>query len=281
MRITRSISELQQSLTAWKTAGERIALVPTMGNLHDGHISLVNNANAHADRVIVSIFVNPIQFGVDEDFENYPRTLKEDQQQLALNSVDLLFIPDCSSLYAPDASTQITVSGLSESLCGAFRPGHFSGVATIVAKLFNLIQPEFAFFGEKDFQQLAIIRKMVRDLNFPVTIHSVITVREPDGLAMSSRNSYLTDHERSIAPLLYQTLCRAKQKIKAGETNYREIEVLHLNQLKLAGFEPDYFSICRAYDLTPAESKDTDLVILTAARLGKPRLIDNLSLSLG
>ena len=280
MLIISSIVELQTIVKSWKAAGESIALVPTMGNLHAGHLSLVNNAQQHANRVIVSIFVNPTQFGPGEDFTNYPRTLNEDQKRLNNHAVDLLFLPACETLYDPDASTQITVNVLSEQHCGAFRPGHFSGVATIVAKLFNLVQPEFAFFGEKDFQQLLIIRKMVRDLNFPIIIKSAPTVREPDGLAMSSRNSYLNQQQRELAPLLYQTLCAAKQQIEAGESDYTALEVVYLQQLQQAGFIPEYFSICRIHDLAPATQKDTEIVILTAAKLGKPRLIDNITFSL-
>lgn len=280
MLITDSIEELRASLTLWRKAGQRIALVPTMGNLHAGHLRLVKNAHAHAERVVVSIFVNPTQFGPGEDFSSYPRTLAADQAQLEQNATDLLFIPNVESVYTAEPCTRIIVDGLSDLLCGAFRPGHFSGVATIVAKLFNIVQPELAFFGEKDFQQLTIIRKMVSDLNFPIQIHSVATERELDGLAMSSRNSYLTPAERQIAPLLYQILCDAKQKILDGHSDYRALEMHSLEQLNNNGFQPDYFAISRRQDLTPASIQDTELVILAAAKLGKPRLIDNLSFSL-
>ncbi len=281
MQIVATIAELRRVINHWQQAGESIAFVPTMGNLHAGHISLVKAAHTKATRVVVSIFVNPTQFGAGEDFNTYPRTLEADTQQLYDNNVDVLFLPTNAVMYAPDASTLITVAGVSEQYCGASRPGHFSGVATVVAKLFNLVQPNIALFGEKDFQQLAVIRKMVADLNIPVILQGMPTVREADGLAMSSRNGYLTTAQRKIAPLLYQSLCKAKTRIIASESNYTAIEAACCQALKQAGFEPDYFAICRAHDLHPAQSGELDLVILAAARLGKPRLIDNIRVDLG
>lgn len=280
MHIIESIADLQQTVQRWRQLSERIAFVPTMGNLHAGHIHLVKTAQSQASRVIVSIFVNPTQFGPNEDFDSYPRTLAEDQQKLRDSAADVLFLPTTALMYGESASTVITVRGLSDRHCGASRPGHFSGVATVVAKLFNLVQPDSAFFGEKDFQQLAIVRKMVEDLNSPVTIQSVPTVREVDGLAMSSRNGYLTAAQRQIAPLLYQCLCAAKANILAGERNYTLIETACKQTLTAAGFEPDYMTICRASDLQPAAVTDRHLVILAAARLGKPRLIDNVVVNL-
>lgn len=280
MHIVESITELQQTVRRWRQLGEHIAFVPTMGNLHAGHLNLVKTAQSQASRVMVSIFVNPTQFGPNEDFDSYPRTLSEDLQKLRECATDALFLPTTALMYSENASTTITVAGLSERHCGAARPGHFNGVATVVTKLFNLVQPDSAFFGEKDFQQLAIIRKMVADLNSPVIIQGVPTVREADGLAMSSRNGYLTAAQRQIAPLLYQCLCAAKSHIIAGQRDYARIETECLQTLTMAGFEPDYLSICRASDLQPAKAEDHELVILAAARLGKPRLIDNVVVNL-
>jgi pantoate--beta-alanine ligase len=236
-------------------------------------------AKKKADRVVVSIFVNPTQFGVGEDFETYPRTGREDQEKLEAESVDLLFQPSVADIYAPDAKTTVTVTGLSELYCGASRPGHFSGVATVVCKLFNIVQPDIALFGLKDFQQLAVIKTMVRDLNIPVEITGVDTVREPGGLAMSSRNGYLTSDEKRVAPKLYHALCAARDAILSGNQNYEDIEQQALQFLQQAGFQPDYFSVCRSSDLTKAAAKDVDLVLLAAAKLGKTRLIDNVYFS--
>ena len=193
MRIVNTILELRAAINAWRLAGQSVALVPTTGNLHAGHLQLVSIAKKKADRVVVSIFVNPTQFGAGEDFETYPRTEREDQEKLAAEHADLLFLPTVADIYSADAKTTITVTGLSDLYCGASRPGHFSGVATVVCKLFNSVQPDIAVFGLKDFQQLTVIKTMVRDLNIPVEIVGVDTIREPGGLAMSSRNGYLTD----------------------------------------------------------------------------------------
>ncbi len=276
MNVVETIVELRQTIRHWRQLGESIALVPTMGNLHAGHLSLVKAAQAKAKRVVVTIFVNPTQFGPSEDYTTYPRTFTEDKLQLIDHDVDLLFFPAEETMYSENVATSITVAGISERYCGASRPGHFNGVATIVAKLFNLVQPDIAFFGEKDFQQLAVIRKMVHDLNIPVTLQSVATVRETDGLALSSRNGYLTLEQRRIAPALYQTLCFAKTRIESGETDYRAVEAECVQTLKQAGFEPDYVAICRSVDLQSAGMLDQHLVILAAARLGRPRLIDNI-----
>lgn len=280
MQIVENIAELQCVLTRWRQAGESIAFVPTMGNLHAGHMSLITAAHAKAARVVVSIFVNPTQFGPGEDFEAYPRTLQADTQQLVDNAVDCLFLPSKEIMYPAGASTHITVAGLSEQYCGASRPGHFSGVATVVAKLFNIVQPDVALFGEKDFQQLVVIRKMVLDLNMPIALQGVATVREADGLAMSSRNGYLTPEQRKNAPLLYQCLCAARDQLLAGMTDYHAISAEYTEKLNVAGFEADYFAVCRAEDLQPAQPEDSRLVILAAAKMGKPRLIDNIRVDL-
>jgi len=279
MRKVTSVSELRNAMAGWHLAGKRIAFVPTMGNLHAGHLRLVSEARKKTDRVVVSIFVNPTQFGAGEDFETYPRTEREDREKLEAAGVDLLFLPSVSEMYAPDAKTVVSVAGLSELYCGMSRPGHFNGVATVVCKLFNLVQPDIALFGLKDFQQLAVIRIMVRDLNFPVEIIAVDTVREPSGLAMSSRNGYLSPEEMMVAPKLYETLCAARDAVLAGRQAYADIEIRSMLFLREAGFQPDYFAICRSSDLKKAETEDKDLVILAAAKLGRTRLIDNVYFS--
>ncbi|MGZ4997154.1 MAG: pantoate--beta-alanine ligase [Methylobacter sp.] len=279
MRIVNTVSELREAVRAWRSAGQSVALVPTMGNLHAGHLALVNKAKERADRVVVSIFVNPTQFGVGEDFETYPRTEQEDQDKLDASGADLLFLPSVSEVYASDAKTIVSIAGLSEWYCGASRPGHFDGVATVVCKLFNMVQPDTALFGLKDFQQLTVIRTMVRDLNFPIEIIGVETVREASGLAMSSRNGYLSADEKAVAAKLYQSLCIARDAILAGQQSYEEIENRALLYLRDCGFQPEYFAVCRASDLKKADVDDMDLVLLTAARLGKTRLIDNVCFS--
>jgi pantoate--beta-alanine ligase len=280
MRTVKSVSELHSAVSAWRMAGESIAFVPTMGNLHAGHLKLVTEARKKTDRVVVSIFVNPTQFGPGEDFETYPRTEREDQEKLAAADTDVLFLPPVSEMYAPDARTVVQVSDVSDSYCGASRPGHFTGVATVVCKLFNMVQPDVAFFGLKDFQQLTVIRAMVRDLNVPVEIVGVDTVREANGLAMSSRNGYLTAEERNIAPTLYKVLCSARDAVLAKNQPYPEIEQQSEKLLLEAGFQPDYFAICRSRDLSKAQANDSELVLLAAAKLGKTRLIDNIYFSL-
>jgi len=279
MQIVNTISELRGAVKAWRSAGQSVALVPTMGNLHAGHLKLVNDAKEEADRVVVSIFVNPTQFGVGEDFETYPRTEREDQEKLNATGADLLFLPAVSEVYTQDAKTVVSVAGLSEWYCGASRPGHFNGVTTVVCKLFNIVQPDVALFGLKDFQQLTVIRTMVRDLNIPVEIVGVETVREVSGLAMSSRNGYLTAEEKIVAAKLYQSLCATRDAILAGQLSYEDIEREALQFLQESGFQPDYFNVCRAGDLKKAAEDDVELVLLTAARLGKTRLIDNICFS--
>jgi pantoate--beta-alanine ligase len=282
MQVVSTISELRRTLATWRRDGERIALVPTMGNLHAGHLSLVTEAQHRADRVVATIFVNPMQFGESEDIDAYPRTFDEDRAKLEENQVDLLFCPEVSTLYpvAMEMMTRVEVPGLSDVLCGASRPGHFRGVATVVAKLFNMAQPQVAVFGEKDFQQLAVIRRMVRDLDMSVEVVGVATMREADGLAMSSRNGYLTPAEREIAPTLYATLQMTAEKLQQGEQDLSSLQEKAANVLKNAGFCPGYVSIRRAEDLREPTQDDRDLVVLAAAWLGKARLIDNLPITL-
>jgi pantoate--beta-alanine ligase len=279
MQTVNAVSELREVIRTWCLAGESVAFVPTMGNLHAGHMQLVNEAKKTADHIVVSIFVNPAQFGAGEDFETYPRTEREDRERLNAANTDLLFLPAVADIYMQDAKTVVTVTELSDLYCGMSRPGHFSGVATVVCKLFNIVQPNVALFGQKDFQQLVVIRTMVRDLNIPVEIIAVDTVREPNGLAMSSRNSYLTDVEKSVAPKLYQSLCAARNAVLAGDQSYTDIEQRSLLVLQKAGFQPHYFCVCRSNDLKKAVLEDVDLVLLAAVKLGKTRLIDNIYFS--
>lgn len=277
MEHSERLADLRGRLNDWRAAGARIALVPTMGNLHEGHLTLVREARERADRVVATIFVNPLQFGPGEDLDAYPRTLDADRRQLAAAGCDLLFTPGVAEMYprGQSAQTCVEVPGLSDILCGATRPGHFRGVATVVCKLLNMVQPDVALFGEKDFQQLLVIRRMVEDLCIPVEIIGIGTVREPDGLAKSSRNGYLTAEERSRAPALQQALGLAAERLRSGEspaTAEREA----LAALDAAGLRPDYVSVRNAADLRPAGDADRDLIVLGAAYLGRARLIDNL-----
>lgn len=273
-----SIRDVRAQVGAWRRAGARVAFVPTMGNLHAGHISLLELAKRHGERFVASIFVNPMQFGPNEDFTHYPRTPDRDAGMLAAAGCDLMFMPDVAEIYpnGADAATRIEVPQLSTVLCGAFRPGHFEGVATIVAKLFNIVQPDVAVFGEKDFQQLTVIRRMTADLCLPVEVIGAPTVREADGLAMSSRNQYLDADERARAPLLHQALQLAAAQLRAGDADFAQIERDGFLRLEQGGFRVDYFAVRRAADLGPAGIGDRHLVVLTAARAGKARLIDNL-----
>ena len=256
-----------------------VALVPTMGNLHAGHIELVRVARQLAERVVVSIFVNPMQFSGGEDIETYPRTMAEDKAQLEQEGVALLFAPPVDVVYPGDMAkhTRVEVPGISELFCGASRPGHFVGVATVVCKLFNMVQPDIAVFGQKDYQQLMVIKHMVADLAVPVAIHGVPTVREPDGLAMSSRNGYLTPEQRARAPVLHAALQQTAAQLMQGMTHYQQLELRARDRIEQAGLKVDYFSIVDAHSLgDPVSGKD--LVILVAAYLGKARLIDNLEI---
>ncbi|MCK4494166.1 MAG: pantoate--beta-alanine ligase [Methylococcales bacterium] len=280
MKIVNSIQSLRTTVEQWKSQQLTIAFVPTMGNLHQGHLALVKAAHKKADKVIVSIFVNPSQFSVGEDFNTYPRTEQADIALLIANQVDLLFLPALDAIYHPQEKTRVMVSELSDLHCGKYRSGHFSGVSTIVCKLINITQAHYLFLGEKDFQQLAIIRRMIRDLNLPIQLESVPIIRETDGLAMSSRNGYLTSEQRQIAPKLYQSLCAAQKTLRQPEASFKDIEQQQQHYLTQNGFQVDYFSICRVDDLLVAERGHQALVILAAATLGKPRLIDNLCLTL-
>lgn len=282
MKTHQDISELKADIKAAKLAGKRIAFVPTMGNLHEGHLSLVTSAKAHADIVVASIFVNPKQFGPNEDFASYPRTLDADCQKLKQNNTDILFLPSTETLYpeGADVVTQVSVPKLSQPHCGAHRPGHFTGVATVVAKLFNIVEPDYAMFGEKDFQQVAVIKKMVKDLNMPLEVISHPTVREADGLALSSRNGYLTPKEREIAPHLYATLEKLKDDYQTiADANLRQLEKTASSLLEEKSFKPEYLTICKADSLEVATGHSDNLVVLVAAYLGNTRLIDNLRLS--
>ncbi len=270
------ISDIRCQVKQWRSAGQSIAFVPTMGNLHAGHLRLVSAAKRQADKVVVSIFVNPTQFGEGEDFSSYPRTEAEDLEKLQSLGVDVAFLPCIKEMYPEKQLTTIHVSQVSEHLCGATRFGHFDGVATVVCKLFHIVLPDTAFFGEKDFQQLTVLRTMVADLNLPIELISVATVREKDGLAMSSRNAYLSEQHRPLAPQLYQSLCAAKQDVQEKKLNYREIEKKYYNLLIEKGFIPEYFSICKQSNLQFAQHEDNALIILVAARLGTTRLIDNI-----
>ncbi len=280
MKVVNSIAGVRQQVREWRSGGLRVAFVPTMGNLHEGHLILVKEARKIADHVVVSIFVNPMQFGPNEDFERYPRTLAEDSAKLEGVGTTLLFAPPVEEMYPDKSSTCVEVSGVSGGLCGEMRPGHFIGVATVVAKLFNIVMPDVALFGEKDYQQLQVIKRMANDLCFPIEVVGVPTVREANGLAMSSRNGYLSDEEKQKAALLYQVLQGAAHQIEGGERNYRQIETAVIEILAAQGFKPEYFAIRHAQTLAPAEPKDARLRILVAAKLGQTRLIDNIGLNL-
>ncbi|RZU98965.1 pantoate--beta-alanine ligase [Spiribacter vilamensis] len=277
MQIVTDIAALRARIAEWRGAGERIGFVPTMGNLHGGHLRLVEEARSRSDRTVVSIFVNPAQFGPDEDYETYPRTWTADCEALSAHDTDLLFAPGVEALY-PDGGglrTTVAVPELNDILCGASRPGHFTGVATVVTKLLNLVQPDLAVFGLKDYQQLLVIQRLVRDLHLPVEIVGGAIARESDGLAMSSRNAYLGDDERRRAPALYQTLRALADRLEAGATDFEALVAEGCRQLRRAGLEPDYLEIRRAADLGIATTDDTALVIPAAAYLGRARLIDN------
>jgi pantoate--beta-alanine ligase len=292
-----TVAELRQVISSYKQQGKIISLVPTMGNLHEGHLQLVDKAKvdntlvhntlacntlARNTIVIVSVFVNPLQFGENEDLGKYPRTLDLDAKKLQTRGCDILFVPAVEDIYPASQhhgrdQTQVTVPGISEIFEGSSRPGHFTGVATIVSKLFNLIQPDQAVFGEKDYQQLQLIRQMVKDLCFPVEIIAVATVREENGLAMSSRNGFLSKKQRNQAALINQTLKQLAEKLLAGEENFAALEETAFKNLDQQGFTPDYVSI-RSRNLQPATVESKELVILVAARLGTTRLIDNIQL---
>ncbi|MCQ4309427.1 pantoate--beta-alanine ligase [Pseudomonas stutzeri] len=278
MNVVRTVADLRAAVTRARGEGKRIGFVPTMGNLHAGHIALVKKAGQRADFVVASIFVNPLQFGPNEDLASYPRTLAADQEKLFEAGCHLLFAPSVEEMYPHGQAMQtiVRVPGVSEGLCGGSRPGHFDGVSTVVSKLFNMVLPDLAVFGQKDFQQLAVIRTMVRDLNMPVQIIGEPTMRAEDGLALSSRNGYLNTEERAIAPALYRTLIQLADAIRNGDRDYPTLLAEGQQALQAAGLRPDYLEIRNATDLQPATADTHELVILAAAFLGKTRLIDNL-----
>ncbi|MCL4409669.1 MAG: pantoate--beta-alanine ligase [Gammaproteobacteria bacterium] len=276
-----TLEQLRRTRRQWTESKATVAFVPTMGNLHEGHLRLVAAARELADKVIVSIYVNPMQFGVNEDLDKYPRTLAADMEKLTAAGADAVFTPDTSMIYPRGLGDQtyVEVPGISDILCGASRPGHFRGVATIVCKLFNMVQPDHAVFGKKDYQQLMIIRLMSQDLSLPLAIHGIDTVRADDGLALSSRNGYLSDAERQQATAVYRSMQAVAHALKAERSDFQNIEQEARNILKEAGFTPDYVSIRRQADLTPPSAEDAQLVVLVAAYLGKTRLIDNLEIN--
>jgi pantoate--beta-alanine ligase len=281
LEIITDKDELCEQLDDWRQQDDYIAVVPTMGNLHVGHISLVELAREHAERVVVTVFVNPTQFGESEDFSDYPRTLDRDTRRLRKVGADILFMPAVETVYpfGIENATKVSVPGLSDNFCGSFRPGHFEGVTSVVARLFALVQPDVAVFGQKDFQQQMVIRRMVDDLNLSVKVLVGSTIREDDGLAMSSRNQYLTEDERTIAPALYRSLTEIGEHLQAGKRSYDELEQQGVDGLVEAGFKPDYVAIRRAQDLSAPDRDCDELVIMVAAHLGNARLIDNIIVS--
>ncbi|WP_414828716.1 pantoate--beta-alanine ligase [Alteromonas sp. H39] len=282
MKNLTTIADLRDLRKGWRQAGKSVGFVPTMGNLHNGHLQLVREAKKHCDVVVVSIFVNPMQFGANEDLDAYPRTLEADQQKLMSLAVDALFLPTADIMYPKglDQQTFVEVPGISDVVCGASRPGHFRGVATVVTKLFNMVQPEHAFFGEKDYQQLQVIKALVEDLSMDIQIHGVPTEREASGLAMSSRNGYLSDEQRQTASTLNALMLSLRNDILQGERDYTALEAKYSTSLNDAGFTTDYVSVRHARTLQNATADDQDLVILIAAYLGKTRLIDNIQVHL-
>lgn len=282
MNTLHSIAQLRAALGRARQEGKRIGLVPTMGNLHAGHVTLVEKARQRTDFVVVSIFVNPLQFAAGEDLESYPRTLEADQSKLLNAGAQLVFAPNVKEMYphGMHGHTRISVPLVSEGLCGASRPGHFEGVATVVSKLLNIVQPDLAVFGQKDFQQLAVIRKMAQDLCLPVQIMGEPTVRAEDGLALSSRNGYLSEAERRLAPQLYQTLQSIASEIQSGQRDYAALIERARQQLQAQGLRADYLDLRDAVSLDPVNAQTTDMVVLAAAYVGKTRLIDNLHFEL-
>ena len=281
METVATIRGVRERVQAWRRAGARVVFVPTMGNLHAGHVSLIETARRYGERFVASIFVNPMQFGPNEDFAHYPRTPREDEGMLGAAGCDLMFTPDVAEIYphGSERGTRVEVPGLARILEGEFRPGHMEGVSTVVAKLFHIVEPDVAVFGEKDFQQLTVIRRMVAELCMRVEIVGAPTLRADDGLALSSRNQYLTPAERKLAPAIYRTLEAAAARIRAGDADFASIERSGFETLERAGFRPDYFSVRRAHDLSSATTESRALVILAAARLSRARLIDNVQVA--
>jgi len=279
MNTVHTIEALRNVVQQQKRNGKKIVFVPTMGNLHEGHIELVSQGLKQGDFVITSIFVNPLQFGANEDLDSYPKTLKQDQEKLAAAGNHLVFAPSASEIYPTgmDDQSKVIVPNITDLHCGDSRPGHFTGVSTVVTMLFNMVQPDVAVFGEKDFQQLAVIRKMVKDLFMPIEILGVPTVREKDGLAKSSRNGYLNAEERSIAPKLRQILNSTAQKIREGQRDFTSLTAEAQEQLEKNQFKNDYFNIVDTETLKPASEKTLSIIILAAAFMGATRLIDNIT----
>lgn len=282
MNTVHTIAQLRAAVARARQEGKRIGLVPTMGNLHDGHLALVEKALQSTDYVVVSIFVNPLQFGPNEDLESYPRTLAADQSKLFDAGANLVFAPSAKEMYPEgmDGHTRISVPLVSEDLCGASRPGHFEGVATVVSKLLNMVQPDLAVFGKKDYQQLAVIRKMAQDLCMPVQIMGETIVRDEDGLALSSRNGFLAPAERKIAPKLYQALQQVAEQIQGGRRDYPAVLDEARQNLIEAGMRPDYLELRDPVTLRPVTDEARQLIVLVAAFVGTTRLIDNLSFEL-
>jgi len=278
MEVIQDKTALKELLLEWRQHDEHVAIVPTMGNLHAGHASLVELAREHAERVVVTVFVNPTQFAEGEDFEEYPRTLERDKRRLQRVNTDMIFVPNVETLYpfGLQNATLVTVPGLTEKFCGSFRPGHFDGVTTVVARLFALVQPDVAVFGQKDYQQQLVIRRMVDDLGLSINVITAPTVREEDGLAMSSRNAYLSDEERAMAPRIHEVLEFAGEALQSGKRNFEELENAASEELSEAGFEVEYVAIRRALDLSVPNRDCDELVLLVAVHLGKARLIDNI-----
>jgi pantoate--beta-alanine ligase len=272
-----SIDELRKTIAEWREAGDTIALVPTMGNLHKGHMSLVSLAAEYAEHVIVSVFVNPTQFGPNEDYTVYPRTLEVDSRKLARAGVDILFAPSVEEMYpyGVENSAQVLVNGLSDQFCGASRPGHFQGVTSVVSRLFNICVPDVAVFGKKDYQQLVILRRMVEDLHIPVKLLAGETERDANGLALSSRNEKLDKVQRAAAAIIYQALDDAATALRTGQNDFVNVEKTAIETISVAGLEPEYVAIRNAADLSMPQGNSPRLVILAAARLGGVRLIDN------
>ena len=277
-----SVTELRQYVQHWKDHGQSIAFIPTMGNLHDGHISLIEKGQSLADRTICSIFVNPMQFGPNEDWDHYPRTLESDIDKLKAVGCDLAYMPTASELYPDglDKISQVQVTDLTDHYEGKHRPGHFTGVATVVLKLFNIVKPDVSVFGKKDYQQYRVIRKMVEDLNLDVQIIGQETTREASGLATSSRNQYLDDRQKERAAMIYRLLQQTAQQIEEGERDYASLQQRAIKKLDAGGFQTDYFVVCNAETLLPASADDRDLVILVTAAMGPTRLLDNIEISL-
>ncbi len=282
MRKIQTVEKMRAAVAAWRAAGDTVALVPTMGNLHNGHLSLIKLAAQHAEHVVVSIFVNPTQFGPGEDFERYPRTLEIDASKLSRAQIDVLFVPAVDAIYprGVEQATIVTVPGLSDELCGKFRPGHFAGVSSVVSRLFNICVPDVAVFGQKDYQQRVILQRMVEDLHLPVRLITGPTEREPDGLALSSRNGFLDAGQRATATVIYRSLEKVAADLRAGNRDYAALENSAVRAIRAAGLDPEYVAVRDAGNLEMPGSRPSRLVALAAARLAGVRLIDNVTVEL-